>query len=107
MLGANVARVAKIFTSIQCIGGGDDGTDLMPMRFRGQCFGIISGMWAIGSASGPAIGSAFSQNASWVRILNDGRNIGKSYQRTTEMNLMDQLEIYWCHPFLFQADEFD
>lgn len=85
MLGAKFAPVAKIFTSIQCIGGGDGWTDLMPMRFRGQCFGIISGMWATGSASEPAIGGAFSQNASWVRSLNDGRNI-ESYQRATEMD---------------------
>lgn len=102
MLGAKFAPVAKIFTSIQYIGGGDGGTDLMPMRFRGQSFGIISGMWAIGSASEPAIGGAFSQNASWVRCLNDGRNI-ESYQRATEMDLMDQLAIYWCHLFLFSS----
>ena len=73
------------------------------MRFRMRWFGIISGMWVIGSASGPAIGGALSQNASWVRILNDGRNIGKAYQRTTEMDLMDQLAAYWCHLFLFSS----
>lgn len=82
MVGVIVAAVANNFTtllvgrSIQGIGGGGlialteiVVTDLVPMRFRGQWFGIISGMWAIGSVSGPVIGGALSQNASWVRIL--------------------------------------
>lgn len=91
-VGVIVAAVANNFTtllvgrSIQGIGGGGlialteiVVTDLVPMRFRGQWFGIISAMWAIGSVSGPVIGGALSQNASWVRILNDCQNCGKSY----------------------------
>lgn len=82
MVGVIVAAVAHNFTtlligrSIQGIGGGGlialteiVVTDLVPMRFRGQWFGIISGMWAIGSVSGPVIGGALSQNVSWVSIL--------------------------------------
>lgn len=82
MVGVIIAAVANNFTtllvgrSIQGIGGGGlialteiVVTDLVPMRFRGQWFGIISGMWAIGSVSGPVIGGALSQNASWVRFL--------------------------------------
>lgn len=82
MVGVIIAAVANNFTtlligrSIQGIGGGGlialteiVVTDLVPMRFRGQWFGIISGMWAIGSVSGPVIGGALSQNVSWVSIL--------------------------------------
>lgn len=77
-----MSAVAKDFAtllvgrSIQGIGGGGlialteiVVTDLVPLRMRGQWFGIISGMWAVGSVSGPVIGGAFAQNASWVRRL--------------------------------------
>lgn len=79
-VGVMVAALAKDFAtllvgrSIQGIGGGGlialteiVVTDLVPLRLRGQWFGIISGMWALGSVSGPVIGGAFAQNASWVR----------------------------------------
>lgn len=77
-----MSAVAKDFAtllvgrSIQGIGGGGlialteiVVTDLVPLRMRGQWFGIISGMWAVGSVSGPVIGGAFAQNVSWVRRL--------------------------------------
>lgn len=79
LVGAIVCAVAKEFStllvgrSLQGIGGGGlialteiVVTDLVPLRLRGQWFGIISGMWAIGSVSGPVIGGAFAQNVSWV-----------------------------------------
>ena len=59
--------------SIQGIGGGGIialteivVTDLVPLRLRGQYFGIISGMWSLGSVAGPILGGGFSQNVSWV-----------------------------------------
>lgn len=82
LVGVIVAALAKDFAtllvgrSIQGIGGGGlialteiVVTDLVPLRLRGQWFGIISGMWAIGSVSGPVIGGAFAQNVTWVGIF--------------------------------------
>jgi MFS family permease len=79
LLGAIICAVAKDFAtllvgrSLQGIGGGGlialteiVVTDLVPLRMRGQWFGIISGMWAIGSVSGPVIGGALAQNGAWV-----------------------------------------
>ena len=79
LIGALVAALANDFgtllvgRSFQGIGGGGLialteilVTDLVPLRLRGQWFGIISGMWSIGSVSGPIIGGAFAQNVTWV-----------------------------------------
>lgn len=44
-------------------------TDLVPMRYRGQWMGILAGMWAIGSVSGPVIGGAFAQADAWRWIF--------------------------------------
>lgn len=79
LVGVVVAALAKDFAtllvgrSIQGIGGGGlialteiVVTDLVPLRLRGQWFGIINGMWALGSVSGPVIGGAFAQNVTWV-----------------------------------------
>jgi MFS family permease len=79
LVGAIVAGVSKNFgallvgRSLQGIGGGGlialteiVVTDLVPLRLRGQWFGIISGMWSVGSVTGPIIGGAFAQNFSWV-----------------------------------------
>lgn len=129
MVGVIVAALANNFTtllvgrSIQGIGGGGlialteiVVTDLVPMRFRGQWFGIISGMWAIGSVSGPVIGGALSQNASWVRKSQiNVETRATQPDKSLEMDLLDQLAIHWyclclC-PSLsqaqFQADEID
>ena len=35
-------------------------TDLVPLRYRGQWYGVIAAMWACGSVSGPVIGGAFA-----------------------------------------------
>jgi len=46
-------------------------TDLVPLRYRGQWQGIIGGMWALGSVSGPVIGGAFAQsNWRWILYIN-------------------------------------
>lgn len=85
-VGAIVCALAKEFAtllvgrSLQGIGGGGlialteiVVTDLVPLRLRGQWFGIISGMWAIGSVTGPVIGGAFAQNISWVISLSTSK----------------------------------
>ena len=79
LLGAIVAATAHEFgpllvgRSLQGLGGGGLialteilVTDLVPLRQRGQWFGIISGMWSVGSVTGPIVGGAFAQAASWV-----------------------------------------
>ena len=81
LIGAIVAAVARNFAvmlagrSLQGIGGGGlialteiVVADLVPLRLRGQWFGLISAMWALGSVSGPIIGGAFAQGANWVTM---------------------------------------
>lgn len=41
-------------------------TDLVPMRLRGTYSGVIGGVWALGSVSGPVIGGALAYKANWV-----------------------------------------
>lgn len=78
-VGAVVAAVAKNFTymlvgrSIQGVGGGGIIalteviiTDIVPLRLRGQYFGVFSAMWSVGSVLGPVIGGAFTQDVTWV-----------------------------------------
>lgn len=82
LVGAIIAAVANGFAvllvgrSLQGVGGGGlialteiVVTDLVPLRVRGKWFGIISGMWSLGSVTGPVIGGAFAQNVSWVKAL--------------------------------------
>lgn len=79
-VGAIIAAVAKDFTymlvgrSFQGIGGGGIIalseviiTDLIPLRYRGQYFGILSAMWSAGSVTGPILGGGFAENVTWVR----------------------------------------
>jgi MFS family permease len=81
-VGSIMAGVANNFTvilvgrCIQGIGGGGVVTctevlltDLVPLRYRGQFFGFFSMMWAIGTVTGPVIGGAFAQKASWRWIF--------------------------------------
>ncbi|KAJ5762951.1 hypothetical protein N7533_001632 [Penicillium manginii] len=81
-VGAIVSAVANNFTqmlvgrSIQGIGGGGVIalteviiTDLVPLRYRGQYFGIFSAMWSIGSVTGPILGGGFAQNVTWRWIF--------------------------------------
>jgi fucose permease len=79
LVGIIVASVAQDFTTmlvgrtLQGVGGGglillNDIviTDLVPMRQRGAYFGMIGGVWAFGSVTGPVIGGALAYKASWV-----------------------------------------
>ncbi|KAF2137939.1 uncharacterized protein K452DRAFT_235249 [Aplosporella prunicola CBS 121167] len=78
LIGIIISSVSHNFTpmllgrTIQGMGGGgiillNDIviTDLVPMRHRGTYFGIIGGVWALGSVSGPVIGGALAYEASW------------------------------------------
>ncbi|KAF4769465.1 hypothetical protein HAV15_008777 [Penicillium sp. str.  len=81
-VGAIIAAIANDFTymligrSIQGVGGGGIIslseviiTDLVPLRWRGQYFGILSAMWSVGSVTGPILGGGFSENVSWRWIF--------------------------------------
>ncbi|OQE10626.1 hypothetical protein PENFLA_c085G09435 [Penicillium flavigenum] len=81
-VGAVLAAIANDFTymligrSIQGVGGGGIIslseviiTDLVPLRWRGQYFGILSAMWSVGSVTGPILGGGFSENVSWRWIF--------------------------------------
>ncbi|KAJ5140880.1 hypothetical protein N7448_004288 [Penicillium atrosanguineum] len=81
-VGAIVCAVAKNFTymligrSIQGIGGGGlialsevIITDLIPLRWRGQYFGILSAMWSVGSVTGPILGGGFAESVNWRWIF--------------------------------------
>ena len=80
-VGTVVASIAHGFRellvgrSVQGVGGGGIialseviVTDIVPLRLRGQYFGILSAMWSVGSVTGPILGGGFSQNVDWVRI---------------------------------------
>ncbi|KAI4098058.1 MAG: hypothetical protein L6R37_006697 [Teloschistes peruensis] len=82
LAGAIVAATSHNFgvllagRSLQGIGGGSlialteiVVTDLVPLRLRGQWFGIISAMWSLGSVSGPVIGGAFAKGDNWRWIF--------------------------------------
>ncbi|KAI0118386.1 major facilitator superfamily domain-containing protein [Nemania sp. FL0031] len=80
--GIILSSVAQSFTlvfvgrAIQGVGGGgvillNDiiVTDLVPMRHRGTYFGLIGGIWALGSIIGPVIGGSLAYKASWRWIF--------------------------------------
>ncbi|KAL3481047.1 major facilitator superfamily domain-containing protein [Aspergillus californicus] len=81
-IGTVICSVADGFTlmlvgrSIQGVGGGGlialsevIVTDLVPLRLRGQYFGILSAMWSVGSVSGPILGGGFAEDVSWRWIF--------------------------------------
>ncbi|KAL4922005.1 major facilitator superfamily domain-containing protein [Aspergillus aurantiobrunneus] len=80
--GTVICSVANNFThmlvgrSIQGVGGGGlialsevIVTDLVPLRLRGQYFGILSAMWSVGSVTGPILGGGFAQDVTWRWIF--------------------------------------
>jgi MFS family permease len=79
LIGAIVAGVAKNFThmligrSLQGIGGGGIITltaiviaDIVPLCYRAKYFGMLGGIWSLGTVIGPVIGGCFAQNVTWV-----------------------------------------
>ncbi|KAF3391627.1 hypothetical protein F1880_007766 [Penicillium rolfsii] len=81
-VGAIIAAVGHSFTymlvgrTIQGVGGGGIialseivVTDLIPLRYRGQYFGILSAMWSLGSVTGPILGGGFAENVTWRWIF--------------------------------------
>ncbi|KFZ15391.1 hypothetical protein V502_05633 [Pseudogymnoascus sp. VKM F-4520 (FW-2644)] len=62
--------------SLQGVGGGGVitlseiiVTDLVPLRLRGQYFGIIGSMLSVGAVNGPLLGGGFSEKVSWSKLL--------------------------------------
>jgi MFS family permease len=81
LIGSLVAGIANDFTQIlvgrclQGVGGGGIAvlsevvvTDLVPLRLRGNYYGILSAMYSLGSVLGPILGGGFSENYTWVRL---------------------------------------
>ncbi|KAJ5900016.1 hypothetical protein N7495_004760 [Penicillium taxi] len=81
-VGAILCAIAKNFTymlvgrSIQGVGGGGILalseviiTDIVPLRWRGQYFGILSAMWSLGSVTGPILGGGFAESVTWRWIF--------------------------------------
>ena len=79
LAGCLICGLAQNFTtilvgrSIQGIGGGGIVVlteiivcDLIPLRLRGQWFGILSSMYAVGTVLGPIVGGAFTHYVTWV-----------------------------------------
>ncbi|KAJ5761368.1 hypothetical protein N7533_003407 [Penicillium manginii] len=82
LIGAIVAGVAKNFThmligrSLQGIGGGGIITltaiviaDIVPLCYRAKYFGMLGGIWSLGTVIGPVIGGCFAQNVTWRWIF--------------------------------------
>jgi MFS family permease len=82
LVGAIVAGISTNFLcmfigrSLQGVGGGGVValseiivTDLVPLRLRGQYFGIIGSMLSVGAVTGPLLGGGFSEKVSWVSLL--------------------------------------
>lgn len=80
-IGAIVAGVANNFTnmligrSLQGIGGGGIITltgiliaDIVPLSERPNYFGMLSGIWSLGTVAGPVIGGCFAEKVTWVRM---------------------------------------
>jgi MFS family permease len=78
-VGAVVAGVAKnaaellVGRCIQGVGGGGIMAisevliaDLVPLRQRGAYYGLMNGMWTVGSVAGPIVGGAFAGASAWV-----------------------------------------
>ncbi|OQE31348.1 hypothetical protein PENSTE_c001G07313 [Penicillium steckii] len=81
-IGAIVAGVAQNFThmligrSLQGIGGGGIITltailiaDIVPLSERAKYFGMLSGIWSLGTVVGPVIGGCFAEKVSWRWIF--------------------------------------
>ncbi|KAJ6178052.1 hypothetical protein N7519_008513 [Penicillium mononematosum] len=81
-IGTIVAGVANSFThmligrSLQGIGGGGIITltgiliaDIVPLSERAKYFGMLSGIWSLGTVIGPVIGGCFAESVTWRWIF--------------------------------------
>ncbi|KAI9045890.1 MFS general substrate transporter [Aspergillus affinis] len=81
-VGALVAGLAHNFTEvligrcIQGVGGGGIAmlsevvvTDLVPLRLRGNYYGVLSAAYSLGSVLGPIVGGGFAENVTWRWIF--------------------------------------
>ena len=93
--------------TIQGIGGGGVEVlcqliicDLVPLRLRGQWFGVISSMYAIGTVSGPLLGGGFSEKVTWVGTLKPCILAKECFPRYTDCGMI-QRWIFWINlPFV-------
>ncbi|OOF90935.1 hypothetical protein ASPCADRAFT_58232 [Aspergillus carbonarius ITEM 5010] len=82
LAGSLGAGLAQSFTTIlmgrclQGVGGGGIAvlaevvvTDLVPLRRRGNYYGVLSAMYSLGSVLGPILGGGFSENVTWRWIF--------------------------------------
>ncbi|PYI00385.1 MFS general substrate transporter [Aspergillus sclerotiicarbonarius CBS 121057] len=80
--GSLTAGLAHSFTTIltgrciQGVGGGGIAvlsevliTDLVPLRLRGNYYGVLSAMYSLGSVLGPILGGGFSEKVTWRWIF--------------------------------------
>lgn len=108
LIGAIVGGTAQSFTavlagrSLQGIGGGGlialseiVVTDVVPLRERGNWFGIISSMWALGTVIGPVVGGSFAEKVSWVRLTSPS-SYTFNYSCWLAVDLLSQLPLCCC-----------
>lgn len=111
--GTIVAGLATDFTrmlvgrSLQGVGGGGVValteiivTDLVPLRHRGQYFGIIGSMLTVGGVAGPLLGGGFSEKVSWVSYIPRFVSLCFSPESilmivSLEMDILYQSPIHW------------
>jgi MFS family permease len=118
LAGIVISGVSGSFTTlifgrvIQGIGGGgiilmNDIliTDLVPLRLRGAYFGIIAGIWALGSISGPLIGGALAFKVSWVCHIRASRTVLAEMLMNLEVDILDEYSI--CHYFTGHGPPYD
>lgn len=78
-LGCALAKnfdILLVFRSVQGAGGGGIVVmteiivcDMIPLRLRGEWFGILAAMYAVGTVLGPLLGGVFAQHVTWVHIV--------------------------------------
>lgn len=51
-------------------------SETIPLRLRGEWFGVLSGRNAIGTLLGPILGGVLAQHVTWVSILSLSKHSG-------------------------------
>jgi MFS family permease len=62
--------------------------DMIPLRLRGEWFGLLSGMYAVGTVLGPIVGGAFAQHVTWRWIFWVNRKCYPHLLFSSEFNLI-------------------